>query len=79
MKAIGSKLMKAAVIVAAGAMIMRFAGPRLNARAERMFEEAPEDFPPKWMYLNVTAIRENTERILEALQREPAATGTEAA
>ena len=79
MKAIGSKLMKAAVIAVAGVMIMRFAGPRLSARAERIFEDAPEDFPPKWMYLNITAIRDNTERILEALRDEPTETGAEAA
>ena len=45
---------------------------------ERMFEEAPEDFPPKWMYLNITTIRENTESMLETLKQEPTAaiTGT---
>ncbi|HSF84288.1 MAG TPA: hypothetical protein VLG28_01340 [Acidimicrobiia bacterium] len=79
MKALGNKLLRTAMIVGAGVVIMRFAGPRLNARVERMFEEAPEDFPPKWMYLNITAIRDNTERILEALQQEPGQSGTEAA
>jgi hypothetical protein len=27
----------------------------------------PDTAPPKWMFLNITAIRENTERILERL------------
>ena len=37
----------------------------------------PDNAPPKWIFTNVTAIRENTERILELLERqspaEPAA------
>ena len=36
----------------------------------RMLERMPEDAPPKWMFRNITAIRENTERILELLERE---------
>ena len=28
----------------------------------------PDTAPPKWMFTNVTAIRENTERILEILE-----------
>ncbi len=78
MKGFVVKLLKAAVLAGVGVMLLRFVGPKLSERMERMFEEAPEDFPPKWMYLNITAIRENTERILEALRQEPiaAATGT---
>ncbi len=35
----------------------------------RMFmEEMPEDFPPRVMFDNLAATRENTERILEILQ-----------
>ena len=41
---------------------------------ERMIERMPENAPPKWMFRNVSAIRENTERILRLLEteREPA-------
>ena len=37
---------------------------------ERMIERMPDDAPPKWMYRNISAIRENTERILELIQAE---------
>ena len=40
---------------------------------ERMIERMPENAPPKWMFRNVTEIRENTERILELLERERSA------
>jgi hypothetical protein len=34
----------------------------------QMIERMPEDAPPKWMFRNLTAIRENTDRILELLE-----------
>ena len=37
---------------------------------ETMIERMPENAPPKWMFRNVTAIRENTERILKLLEGE---------
>jgi hypothetical protein len=42
---------------------------------ERMIERMPENAPPKWMFRNISAIRQNTERILELLdtERAPAA------
>ena len=33
-------------------------------------ERMPENAPPKWIFRNVTAIRENTERILQLLESE---------
>lgn len=71
MKELGIKLLKIAAVAGGGMLIMRLVGPKLSERMDRMFEDAPEDFPPKWMYVNITAIRENTERILEALASEP--------
>lgn len=35
-----------------------------------MLEHMPEDAPPKWMFRNISAIRENTERILQLLESE---------
>lgn len=32
---------------------------------ERMFDWMPDWAPPKWMFRDITVIRENTERILE--------------
>lgn len=36
----------------------------------KMIEQMPEDAPPKWMFRNISAIRENTERILQLLESE---------
>lgn len=79
MRTIGFKLLKIASVLGGGLLIMRVAGPKLASGMDRMFENAPDDFPPKWMYLNITAIRENTERILEALASERTDADTAAA
>ena len=39
---------------------------------EKMIERMPENAPPKWMFRNISAIRKNTERILELLEAERA-------
>lgn len=43
-----------------------------NIDWERRIAAMPDDFPPKWMFRNVATIRENTERILEALDADHA-------
>ena len=59
--------------VIAGAAILR---QRLASSGgidfERMVERMPENAPPKWMFRNIIAIRDNTERILELLESERA-------
>ena len=42
---------------------------------ERIFEKMPDDFPPKRMFLNVMAIREQNERIIELLEEQAEARG----
>ena len=37
---------------------------------EKMIERMPENAPRKWMFRNISAIRDNTERILELLETE---------
>jgi hypothetical protein len=37
---------------------------------EKMIERMPENAPPKWMFRNIAAIRENTEQILALLESE---------
>ena len=39
----------------------------------------PENAPPKWAFQNITAIRENTDRILELLDSQQQADTGEAA
>ena len=47
----------------------RFA-PRLGTIDwEKTFEAMPDNAPPKWMFTNIAAIRENTDRILERLDQ----------
>jgi hypothetical protein len=76
---IAFKLLKISALIGAAAAVLRLAGPKIGESMERKFEAAPEDFPPKWMFVNISAIRENTERILEALIQEPPRSSTEAA
>jgi hypothetical protein len=42
---------------------------------EQWVERMPENAPPKWIFRNVTAIRENTERILRLLESEQRRSG----
>jgi hypothetical protein len=66
-------------IIAGGAIAGAIAGAAILAKRrawssgvdfERMIERMPENAPPKWIYRNVSAIRENTERILQLLESE---------
>ena len=79
MRELVMKLLKMSAVIGAAAIVLRLVGPKLGESMERRFEEAPEDFPPKWMFINISAIRENTERILDALIQEPPQSSTEAA
>ena len=69
---------KALIIVGAiaGAALLarRFAPGCGQLNFERMIERMPEDAPPKWMFRNISAIRTNTEQILELLKTEQAPT-----
>jgi hypothetical protein len=38
---------------------------------EKKIAAMPDSAPPKWVFTNITAIRENTERILERLEDLP--------
>lgn len=44
---------------------------------ERMIQRMPDAAPPKWMFRNIVAIRENTERILDQLGGERVRSGNE--
>ena len=44
-----------------------------------MIERMPENAPPKWIFRNITAIRENSERIIELLEAERAPASDETA
>ena len=57
----------AALFVGLGMVVKRLGARMQNVDWEKKFEEMPDNAPPKWMFRNITAIRENTDRILEVL------------
>ena len=60
-------LIAGAVVVGAVVLAKRRALSRGDFDIERFVERMPDSAPPKWVFQNVTAIRENTDRILELL------------
>ena len=65
------KLLLVGGAVIGGALLARrFAGHCGRFDFEQMIERMPENAPPKWMFRNVSAIRENTDRILQLLESE---------
>lgn len=74
----GSAVKKAVAVAMAAAAIgvlVRRIGPKMgDIDWEKTFEAMPDNAPPKWMFRNITAIRENTEKILDALGSERSAT-----
>ena len=62
------KLLVVVASVAGLCVVVRAFGPKMqNIDWEKRFEKMPDNAPPKWMFRNITAIRENTDRILELL------------
>jgi hypothetical protein len=65
-------LILAAVLVGLGFLVRRAASTCGSIDWEQRFNSMPDNAPPKWMFTNIKAIRENTERIIELLERKPA-------
>jgi hypothetical protein len=63
-------------VAGAAFLAKRFASSSGGPDFERWVERMPENAPPKWIFRNVTAIRENTERILQLLEREGRSAGS---
>ncbi|HEU4706055.1 MAG TPA: hypothetical protein VFS64_02585 [Solirubrobacterales bacterium] len=64
------KLIIAGTVVAGAAILARRWASSDGVDFGQMIERMPEDAPPKWMFRNISAIRENTERILQLLEGE---------
>jgi hypothetical protein len=65
--------MKKLLIVAAAAASAAFLARRFTSSDggvdfAQLIERMPEGSPPRWMFSNISAIRENTDRILELLE-----------
>ena len=62
----------AAALVGGGVVVARALAPKLHTRmieaCERMFEQMPDNFPPKRMMRGIEEIRANTARSLELLE-----------
>lgn len=60
----------AGVIIAAALATRHIARSLSNIDWEKKLSAMPDTAPPKWMFSNIEAIRDNTDRILELLQAE---------
>ena len=56
------------LVIAGAVLAAHHFCPKTGSLCERVFEMVPDDFPPKRMFLNVVAIREQNERIIELLE-----------
>jgi hypothetical protein len=69
--------MKGALIVIGAIVAIALLGRRCMSQCgegdfPRIIERMPENAPPKWMFRNIGAIRENTDRILRLLEEKAA-------
>ena len=63
------KVLAIAAVLAVLGVLARRLGPKMrNVDWEKRFEAMPDNAPPKWMFRNITAIRENTDKILQLLE-----------
>ena len=65
-------LIAVAVLTGIAFLAKRFAPDLSKIDWEKKFEAMPDNAPPKWMFTNIGAIRDNTERIIELLEGESA-------
>jgi hypothetical protein len=62
-------------LIAGGVLLAKHFGPEMSCMCERVFEKMPDEFPPKRMYLNIVAIREQNDRIIQLLEEQAKARG----
>ena len=65
-------LIAAGAIAGVALIARRFASHCSGMDFGQMIERMPDTAPPKWMFNNISAIRSNTDRILELLKSERA-------
>jgi hypothetical protein len=56
------------VAIGVGVLAWRLVSKSERLSWEAMLERMPDTAPPKWMFANIAAIRENTDRILQRLE-----------
>ena len=62
-------------VAGAAFVARRFASSSGGVDFERLVERMPENAPPKWIFRNISAIRDNTDRILQLLESEDRSAG----
>ena len=62
-------------VTGAAFLAKRFASSTGGPDFERLVERMPENAPPKWVFRNISVIRENTDRILQLLESERTSAG----
>jgi hypothetical protein len=66
------KLIIAAAAFIGIGVVLKLLAPKLEGVDwETRFARMPDNAPPKWMFRNITEIRDNTERIIELLEPRP--------
>lgn len=60
-------LVAVVLLVGLGILLQRLGQKMSSIDWEERFDRMPDNAPPKWMFRNVAAIRENTDQILELL------------
>jgi hypothetical protein len=53
------------LVIGAAVIAVRFLLRSGRVSPENLLERMPETSPPKWMFTNIEAIRQNTDRLLE--------------
>lgn len=62
------KLVVAGGVIGAVVLLRRAKAACGEVNFGQMIERMPEDAPPRWMFRNISEIRDNTERILQLLE-----------
>ena len=70
-------LIAVAALVGIVFVAKRFAPDLTKIDWESKFDAMPDNAPPKWMFTNISAIRENSERIIGLLEGETVTARTE--
>ncbi len=66
------KMSRVLVVVVGAVAVVKLFRSGEGLSWESIIEKMPDDSPPKWMFLNISAIREQNDRIIELLEGKPA-------
>jgi len=61
-------LVAVVLLVGLGVLAQRLGQKMSTVDWEERFDRMPDNAPPKWVFRNITTIRDNTDRILELLE-----------